>query len=101
MATFQPFSANPRTMARPMPRPPPVTRATFSVCMGQHLAGSLEEKVIAPHHALVYAQALALVVDGMLEETLPAWSSDCQKLRGAEGIQDLQGTTAKTVRAGG
>src|SRR5512135_2640928 len=91
MATDQPSPASATAIARPIPRLAPVTNAARSL-ISHHLAQRFEEKVIAPHHAFVHAQSLALMVHAMLEKALPA-----RRLMGEEFRRGERGQNAESV----
>ena len=60
----------------------------------EQLVERLEEEVLAPHHALVHAQALALVVHAVLEDAFPAGRVDREELRRQECGQDRRRVVA-------
>src|SRR6266545_2794520 len=57
----------------------------------------LDEEVLAPHHTLVDAKPLALMVAAVLENALPAGRLDRQELGSTEGGQDGVGVAPVVV----
>src|SRR5829696_850442 len=57
----------------------------------EHFIQRLDEEVLAPHHAFVDAQVLALVVTAMLEDPFPARRVHCQELRREKRVQNRPG----------
>jgi hypothetical protein len=54
----------------------------------EHFRQRFDEKIVAPHHAFVDAQASPLVITPVLEDALPAWGLIGKKLRREERRQD-------------
>src|SRR5215218_9804464 len=72
-----------------MPRLGPSTRfRSGHRRRAEQLIQRLDEEILPPHHTLIHAKVLALVVAAVLEDSFPAQSVDRQELGREERAQD-------------
>src|SRR5258706_11797825 len=79
----------------------PYTSCENAPRSAQHRIQRLDEEVLAPHDALVDAEALALVVAAVLEDAFPAGRLDRQELGRAERGHDGVGVAPVARGVGG